>query len=78
LALAKRHRELERCSVARPYDDRSSRRLTKANQLCVLPRARREALRRDVQRLEQVGLADAVSPDDQDDPRRECEVERRV
>jgi hypothetical protein len=31
-----------------------------------------------VQRLEQVRLADAVAADDEDDPRLECEVERRV
>jgi hypothetical protein len=35
-------------------------------------------LGREVERLEQVGLADAVSTDDEDDPRREFEVERRV
>jgi hypothetical protein len=31
-----------------------------------------------VQRLEQVRLADAVGADDEDDPRRERELERRV
>jgi hypothetical protein len=31
-----------------------------------------------VQRLEQVRLADAVPPDDEDDPLGEVEVERRV
>jgi LmbE family N-acetylglucosaminyl deacetylase len=41
-------------------------------------RSRREALRRDVQRLEQVRLADAVRADDEDDPGLERELERRV
>jgi hypothetical protein len=31
-----------------------------------------------VQRLEQVRLADAVRADDENDPRRELELERRV
>jgi hypothetical protein len=38
-------------------------------------RSRRKALRRDVQRFEQVGLADAVRPDDQDDARRQRQLE---
>jgi hypothetical protein len=41
-------------------------------------RARREALRRDVERLEQVRLARAVAADDEDDPGREVEVERGI
>ena len=79
LALAKRHaraRAARRSRVAADHD--AAGRLAEADQLRVLPRARREALRRDVQRLEQVRLADAVSPDDEHDPRREREVERRV
>jgi hypothetical protein len=39
---------------------------------------RREALRREVERLEQIRLADAVATDDEYDPGREVEVERRV
>ena len=58
--------------------DHARSRLAEADQLRVLPRARREALRHHVQRLEQVRLADAVAADDEDDPRVECEVERRV
>ena len=57
---------------------RAPRRLAEADQLRVLARARREALRRDVQRLEQVRLADAVRPDDEHDAGRERELERRV
>ena len=53
-------------------------RLAEADQLRVLARARREPLRHDVQRLEQVRLADTVAADDEHDPRLECEVERRV
>ena len=41
-----------------------------ADQLRVLPGPRREALRPDVERLEQVRLAGAVRPDDEDDARR--------
>ena len=49
--------------------------LAEADQLRVLPRAWREALRRDVQRLEQVRLADAVRADDEHDTFRELELE---
>jgi hypothetical protein len=45
------------------------------DQLHVLPRARREALRCDVQRLEQVRLPDAVRSDSEDDAGLEREVE---
>jgi hypothetical protein len=48
------------------------------DQLTVVACARREALRREVERLEQVRLADAVAADDENDPGREVEVERRV
>jgi len=78
VALTQRHCELERRSAARSLDDDPRSRLPETNQLGVLPRARREALSRNVQRLEQVRLADAVASDDQDDSRRQCEVERRV
>ena len=43
---------------------------TEAHELSVLMRARREALCRDVERLEQVRLADAVRADDQHEARR--------
>jgi hypothetical protein len=53
-------------------------RLAEPDQLAVVAGARRKALRREVERLEQVRLADAVAADDEDDPGREVEVERRV
>ena len=56
----------------------SRRALAEANQLRVVSCAGREPLRGDVQRLEQVRLAGAVSTDHEDDPLREVEVERRV
>ena len=65
-------------SLRTPLDDDARGRLAEADQLRVLARARREALRHHVQRLEQVRLADAVAADDEDDSRLECEVERRV
>ena len=49
--------------------------LAEADQLPVRARPRREALRADVQRLEQVRLARAVLPDDEHDARLEVEVE---
>ena len=52
--------------------------LAEADQLRVGARARREALRADVQRLEQVRLAGAVRPDDEHEPRLEVEVEPGV
>jgi hypothetical protein len=53
-------------------------RLAELDQLAVVASARRKALRCEVERLEQVRLADAVAADDEDDPGREVEVERRV
>ena len=78
LALAQGHRELERRSISDALDEHARGRLAEADQLRVLARPRGEALRHYMQRLEQVRLADAVATDDQDDPRIECEVERRV
>jgi hypothetical protein len=52
--------------------------LAEADQLRVLPGARREALCGDVQRLEQVRFADTVRPDDEDDARLERELQRCV
>ena len=54
------------------------RRLAEADQLRVLPRPRREALRRDVERLEQVRLPDPVRPNREDEPRPQREVEPLV
>jgi hypothetical protein len=42
--------------------------LAKSNQLAVCARPRREPLRADVERLEQVRLAGTVLADDEDDP----------
>jgi hypothetical protein len=52
--------------------------LAEADQLCIGASARREALRTDVQRLEQVRLAGAVRPNDENQSRLEVEVETRV
>jgi hypothetical protein len=52
--------------------------LAEADQLGVVTGPRREALRCQVQRLEQVRLADPVPADDENDPRREAEIERRI
>ena len=52
--------------------------LAEADQLAVRTRARREALRADVQRLEQVRLAGAVLAHDEHDAGSQIEVERRV
>jgi hypothetical protein len=52
--------------------------LAKTDQLALGARPRREALRSDMERFEQVRLADAVVADDQDDARRETEVEGGV
>src|SRR4029077_8393154 len=54
------------------------RTLPEAYELCVGTRARRETLRPDMKRLEQVRLAGAVLPDDQDQTRLQREVESRV
>jgi hypothetical protein len=71
-------RHLERRLRAAAGDDDARRLLAEADQLRVLARARREPLGADVQRLEQVRLADAVRPDREDDPARERQVERCV
>ena len=75
---AQRERHLERRASAGPRQDDASGVLAEANQLGVLPRARREALGREVQRLEQVRLADAITADDEHEARLERQVERRV
>jgi len=49
-----------------------------ADELALGTRARREPLRAEVERLEQVRLADAVVADDEHEPRREAEVEGGV
>ena len=79
LALAQRHRCLDR-RRRRGVPPPTTRAAVSPKRIscAVVTRARREALRREVQRLEQVRLADTVSADDQHDPGREVEVERRV
>ena len=52
--------------------------LAEANQVALDARAGREALRADVERLEQVRLAGAVLADDEDDPGGELEIEGAV
>ena len=65
-----------RPAAARQLDAAGSGAL--ADQLHVRARAGREALRADVQRLEQVRLAGAVRPGDEDEPRLERELEPGV
>jgi hypothetical protein len=76
--LPQRQRHLERRFRTPAGNDDSRGPFAEADQLRILPCSRREPLRPDVQRLEQVRLADAVRPDRQDDPVRERQVERRV
>jgi hypothetical protein len=52
--------------------------LAESDQLRVRPRSRREALRADVQRLEQVRLAGAVLTDEEDDAGSQVEIEPGV
>ena len=78
LPLAERHGELERRRATAAANRDACGRLAEANELRVLAGARREPLRRDVQRLEQVRLPDAVRPDGEHDARLEVEIERRV
>jgi hypothetical protein len=49
-----------------------------ANQLCVGTRARGEALRADVERLEQVRLPRSVRADGENEARPQLQVERRI
>jgi hypothetical protein len=53
-------------------------RLAETNQVALGARPRREALRPDVKRLEQVRLAGAVLADHEDDAGRQREVECRI
>jgi hypothetical protein len=52
--------------------------LAEVDELALAPRPRRESLRADVQRLEQVRLPRAVRADDEDDAGREPEVESAI
>ena len=55
-----------------------ARRLTEADELRIVPRARREPLSADVKRLEQVRLPGAVRAGHENDPRLEGELELRI
>jgi hypothetical protein len=63
-------------AVARQRDPRAVR--SEADQVCVAPCPRREALRADVQRLEEVRLPGSVRPDDERQPWLQLELEPRV
>jgi hypothetical protein len=69
---------LERGLTPRAVERDRRRLVAEADQVAVGPRSRREALRADVQRLEQVRLAGAVLADDEYDARRERELQLRV
>ena len=70
--------ELERRVAPRPLRHHAAGALAEPDELRVLPRSRREALRRDMERLEQVRLARAVRPHDEHETLRQPELERRV
>ena len=75
LALTQRHRDRHGRRHPPSLDLHAARRLAEADQLRIVSRARREALRRDVQRLEQVRLAGTVTADDEHDAGVEPELE---
>ena len=78
LSLPERHRCLDGRRPTLPGHQHARSGLPETDQLTVVAGARRETLRGEVERLEQVGLADAVAADDEHDPWCEVEVERRV
>src|SRR5207244_4519605 len=78
LARSQHDLELERLRITRPPECDPACPLPEADQLRVGPSPRREALRADVQRLEQVRLAGAVRADGQDETWLEVELETRV
>jgi len=69
---------LEGPRAVRPRERDAARVGAEADQLCVAPRSRREALGPDVECLEEVGLAGAVRAGDEDDPGLERELEPRI
>jgi hypothetical protein len=73
-----RHLELDRHTAAHSAERNPARLLPEADQLRIGARARREALRADVQRLEQVRLAGPVPPHHEHESRLEAEVELLV
>jgi class 3 adenylate cyclase len=75
---AQRDLEVDRCdSTLTPKRD-PRRVLAESDHLRIRARARRETLRADVERLQQVRLARAVRADGQDETRLEVEIEPRV
>ena len=78
LAELERHFELDLRLTARAAQRDAALPLPEAHELCVRSRSRREALRADVQRFEQVRLPRAVRPDSEHEPRLQVEVEARV
>ena len=80
LRLARRRRDLDlqprAGAIAGQLD--SARLRAEADELGIVPASRREALRPDVDRLEQVRLARAVPADGQHEPGGQLQLERRV
>jgi hypothetical protein len=78
IARAERDLDLQPRAGARAgqLDSRGLR--AEANELGIVPAARREALRPDVDRLEQIRLARAVAADGQQEPGRQLQLERRI
>jgi hypothetical protein len=70
--------ELERNGATLAPKADATGRGAEADELRVRPRARREALRPDVQGLEQVRLSRSVGPDGEYEPRLEVQLERRI
>src|SRR4029078_9251717 len=77
-ALLQRHLELERATVAIAGECDASAVGAEPYELLVGTRPRREALRADVERLEQVRLARPVRARDEHEPRFERELEALV
>jgi hypothetical protein len=70
-----RHLELDAAAVAAPRQGHPRPLRADPDELLVGARPRREALRTDVERLEQVCLAGPVRAGDEDDPRLQRELE---
>jgi hypothetical protein len=73
-----RHLELHRCPAPLSPQPDPAGALTEADELRIGAGPRREPLRPDVQRLEQVGLPRTVRSDDEHQPRFQVEVETSV
>jgi len=64
--------------TARLLDPRQPRRRRQPHELCIGARARRKALRRDMDRLEEVGLPNTVRPDCENEPGAHRQIEPLV